>query len=170
MIDHKRLLVIADDLIGRTKAGAPNQTALRRAISTAYYALFHYLLSSAADSLVGKRNRNSSRYGLVYRAFDHGRMRQVCQSVDKPVLGDKEKLALGVVKPSQEIRNVASAFVLLQQRRHWADYSPVDKVGRSDAIDLVNQAEFAINQLDNCDKEQRSNFLVFLMTSSRDGK
>lgn len=97
-------------------------------------------------------------------------MRQVCQSVDKPVLGDKEKLALGVAKPSQEIRDVASTFVFLQQRRHWADYSPIDKVGRSDAIDLVNQAEFAVTQLANCDKEQRNNFLVFLMTSSRDAR
>lgn len=167
MIDPIRLLVIADDLAGRTKVGAPNQTSLRRAVSTAYYALFHHLLRSGADALVGKKNRKAARYALVYRSFEHGRMKQICQAVDRPALAEREKIALGVPSICQELRDVANVFVQLQQQRHWADYSPAGKISRSDALDLVNQAEFAMKQLDTCPAEQRKDFLALLMTSSR---
>ncbi|MET3666974.1 hypothetical protein [Caulobacter sp. 1776] len=167
MIDPLRLLVIADDLAGRTKKGAPNQTLLRRSVSTAYYALFHHLLQAGTDALVGKRSRKSARYALIYRSFEHARMKQICQAVDKPVLADKEKIALGVAALRQELRDVANIFVQLQQQRHWADYSPHGKITRSDALDLVNQAELAIRQLDACPIEERRNFLALVMTSSR---
>ncbi|HWU14788.1 MAG TPA: hypothetical protein VN157_12345 [Caulobacter sp.] len=167
MIDPLRLLVIADDLAGRTKIGAPNQTSLRRAVSTAYYALFHHLLQSGADALVGKRSRKTARYALIYRSFDHGRMKQICQAVDRPMLAEREKIALGSPSIRQELRDVAGIFVQLQQQRHWADYSPTGKISRSDAIDLVNQAEFAAKQLNACPTEQRKDFLTLLMTSSR---
>ena len=36
------------------KPGRPRNTDLRRAVSTAYYALFHCLARSCADTLIGK--------------------------------------------------------------------------------------------------------------------
>ena len=48
-------------------------------------------------------------------------MKEGCASVDKPTLGAKANKAMGAATVSQPIRNVASAFVTLQERRHWAD-------------------------------------------------
>lgn len=167
MIESQRLLVIADELVGRTRRGPPPQTLLRRAISTAYYALFHHIVAAAADALVGRRYRRSPRYVLVYRAFEHSKMRQVAELLDRQQLGDKARAALGMAMPTQEIRDIATAFSNLQKQRHWADYDPSGKISTSDARDLIEQAEIAIESLNRMPVDDRKNLLVFMMTSAR---
>jgi len=167
MIESKRLLVIADDLVGRTRKGPPPQTFLRRAISTAYYALFHHIVTAAADALVGRKHRRTPRYALIYRAFEHAKMRQVLELLDRPQLGDKARAALDMPAPSQDIRDVATAFSNLQKQRHWADYDPLGKVSASDARDLIEQAGLAMEALDRIPIEPRKNLLVFMMTNAR---
>jgi hypothetical protein len=68
----------ADALAG--KPGA-TQADLRRAISTAYYAVFHFCLTAAADMIVGASARSSARYSLVYRSVDHARLRGICEQL-----------------------------------------------------------------------------------------
>ena len=58
----------ADELATPPATGAPRQSSLRRAISTAYYALFHAILTDVADQLVGKGQRDTPQYSLVYRS------------------------------------------------------------------------------------------------------
>ena len=77
--DH--LLEQADGLIVPPGGGAPRQADLRRAISNAYYAVFHAVVTQAADELVGKTNRTTPRYALVYRSIDHSSLRKVCENV-----------------------------------------------------------------------------------------
>jgi uncharacterized protein (UPF0332 family) len=168
MVEARKLLTVAKLLVGTNRKGAPSQASLRRAVSTAYYALFHALVGAAADLFVGRTKRSTPRYTTVYRAFDHRRMREGSEAIDKPVLAAKAKNALGVAAAQQELRDVASAFVTLQQRRHWADYAPTGSISRSDAQDLVGQAELAIAQLKAADADQRANWLAFLLTSTRE--
>lgn len=168
MIEARKLLTIAKLLVGERRKGAPNQASLRRAVSTAYYALFHALVGMATDQLVGPSKRNTPRYTTVYRAFQHRVMREGCEAIDRPTLGAKASRALGVNVVQPDLRQVASAFVTLQQRRHWADYAPTGTLSRSDALDLVGQAELAIDQLKSAEAEQRANWLAFLLTSTRE--
>jgi uncharacterized protein (UPF0332 family) len=154
-------------LLGENNRGAPNQTRLRRAVSTAYYALFHSIARTAADAFVGTKYRQSPRYETIYRSFEHRRMNRSCEDVDKLTLGTSARKALGVVVVSQEIRDVANAFVKLQERRHWADYSPTGKISRAEARDLVDLADSVIAQLAIADAEERRNFLAYLMLAVR---
>lgn len=167
MIESKRLLVIADDLVSRSGRGPPPQTFLRRSVSTAYYALFHHIIAAAADALVGRKHRRTPRYALIYRAFEHSRMRQVSEMLDVQQFGEKARGALQMVRPSQDIRRVATAFVTLQKQRHWADYDPQGNITASDTRDLIEQAELAIEALDRIPIDERRNLLVFMMTSAR---
>ena len=48
----------------------PTQANLRRAVSTAYYAVFHLLARTAADLLIGRTH--NSAWHLAYRALEHG--------------------------------------------------------------------------------------------------
>lgn len=89
-------------------------------------------------------------------------------SVDKPTLGNKASKALGVTTASQPVRDVAAAFVNLQERRHWADYSPSGKITRSEARDLVDLAALAIDQMAAAPAEERRNFLAYLMLAVRE--
>jgi hypothetical protein len=168
MVDPHGLIAAARLLLGETNTGAPNQTRLRRAVSTAYYALFHSVARAASDAFVGAGHRQSPRYEMVYRGFEHRRMKDGCAAVDKPLLGAKASKALGVTRASQGIRDVANAFVTLQERRHWADYSPTGKITRAEARDLVDLADSAVGQLSVTDSEERRNFLAYLMLSVRE--
>jgi hypothetical protein len=129
--------------------------------------VFHAIVRTAADAFVGAKHRKSPRYETVYRGFEHGRMKEGCASVDKPTLSAKATKALGATVASQEIRDIANAFVTLQERRHWADYSAVGKITRSEARDLVDLADFAITQMRAANADDRRNFLAYLMLSTR---
>src|SRR5580704_10130436 len=70
-----------DDLLQYAKQMAeqyPNeahQPSLRRALSSAYYALFHLLICDAVANCTDPRFR-----AVLARMFDHGRMKNVCEN------------------------------------------------------------------------------------------
>ena len=55
----------------------PRQASLRRALSTAYYALFHFLIAEAVRQI--GPNLSEDNYNRVYRWFDHGAMQRVAR-------------------------------------------------------------------------------------------
>ncbi len=76
------LLATADDLIvGRGRNRKPRQANLRRAVSTAYYAMFHCLAQCCADTLVGSAGSNRSKHAWrqVYRAVEHKGTSKKCK-------------------------------------------------------------------------------------------
>jgi len=113
------LLAVAQDLAA-LDALNPREATRRRSISTAYYALFHLLISEA----VANWQRADQRYILV-RLFDHGPMNTAALSKiselnayfnGDPPSGPRRMLA-------ENLHNVASAFVAAQQARFDADYN-----------------------------------------------
>ena len=63
-------------------SGVPSRpTDLRRAISNAYYGLFHFAITAAADMVLGAANQATARYALVYRSVDHAHLRNLCDQV-----------------------------------------------------------------------------------------
>jgi hypothetical protein len=51
----------------------PKQASLRRAVSTAYYALFHLLIEEAVGNWGVARQRS-----ILARTFEHGKMKSIC--------------------------------------------------------------------------------------------
>ena len=133
----------------------PRQADLRRAISTAYYALFHAMAKDAADMLVGVGpNRPDKAWAHTYRALQHGDAKTACQAVRN-------------LNFPNTIRSCADAFVALQQRRHDADYDPDYRVLRADALDAIQQAEDAIRDLKASPKRDRRAFAVQILMKKR---
>lgn len=98
----ENLLATADLL-----ASAPpplGSAALRRSVSTAYYALFSRLAALCADR-ISRAPPTSDVFRSVFRAIDHGPSRTV-------LLGHPEFGA-----------PLGENFRRLQEARHWADYS-----------------------------------------------
>src|SRR5712692_6430330 len=92
-----------------------SQASLRRAVSTAYYALFHLLIEDAALLWQGSPE---ARTGLE-RGFQHGPMKKTSQQFREPGWKDWH----GNQQPvPAALRQVAKAFVDLQDQRHTADY------------------------------------------------
>jgi hypothetical protein len=155
MIDPAQLLDVAVELSAQPGRGAPRQAKLRRAISSAYYALFHHFLTEASDLLVGQVERSTERYTLVYRSFEHRRMADSCKKISSEV------------SRSAWIRNCASLFVQLQNSRHEADYDPNKRVALSEVKTAITKARTAINLLSLVADSERRFFLTALLLKSR---
>ncbi len=97
----------------------PRQASLRRAISSAYYGLFHLLIGEATRVLAPAQP--AALRIQLRRAFDHGAMKTVCRqfSARKPAASTAALLAAPI---EDELVVVARTFVVLQEERHLADY------------------------------------------------
>jgi hypothetical protein len=132
------LLEQARHLATREK-GRPKQGSLRRAVSTAYYALFHFLLEAAARHFV----TDSKLRFLVSRAFSHGDMQNAARCfASGGSLPAHIAAAFSGTVPA-ELRRIAKAFVELQQARHQGDYDRLHSFNRPDTLMFVTQAEQA---------------------------
>lgn len=137
---------LATDLLAQAKHLAtkepqrPKQASLRRALSAAYYALFHLLTSDAARSHSPRVLRSR-----VKRAFDHAAMKEVCIGI---AAGSPSGKLAGLFAPpiSQDLRDVARAFVELQQLRHQADYDLDYVPNRADVLQKVLLTEQAFTK------------------------
>jgi hypothetical protein len=98
----------------------PRQASLRRAVSTAYYALFHLMVRDASKAL----SMDPLIRPVLHRAFGHEEMKKACATFASG--GDLPRL-LQDIYPSlsvpRKIADVARAFIDLQKARHDADYA-----------------------------------------------
>ena len=163
--DH--LLDQADRLIAPPAMGAPRQADLRRAISSAYYAIFHAILTEAADDLIGRTKRDTELYSLVYRSINHNSLRRLCEDVVKPKLPDKYSPYEPKGGFGPDIIALAAAMVDLQEKRHRADYDPLFRVQGSDATLATATGRTALVHFRRTTRTQRKAFLSLLVFSPR---
>ena len=143
VINPDHLLDQARNLLQVPAAGAPRQADLRRAISTAYYAVFHLTVTAVADALIGNTKRSTPEYGLAYRAVDHRSLKALCEDLQKSSLPPR----IAGVAPATGFGgdfSVYAAVVDLQEKRHTADYDPLAKFALVDAKLAVLTAEAAV--------------------------
>jgi hypothetical protein len=163
--DH--LLQQADRLIAPVGGGAPRQADLRRAISAAYYSIFHAVATDAADSFAGKTQRQSPRYALVYRSIEHRSLRGICEDVIKPTPPVRYLRYLPAGGFGPDIEALATAVVDLQEKRHAADYDPLFRASTAEAIVAVQTGRNALSRLRNANPTRRKAFLSLVVFSPR---
>lgn len=159
------LLGLAKQLasIGRTR---PKQAALRRAISTAYYAVFHFLIEQTTKHLVGVQASEASLRAFLARGISRGGMKNVCKSIgnDKwPSVVEKRIGRGALLPPPQALKDVAAAFVNLQELRHSADYDPLRRFSRADAIIEVGRAEALMRDWESVANGSERTFFLYLL-------
>jgi hypothetical protein len=135
---------LADDLLEQARhlanreRGRPRQASLRRAVSAAYYALFHLLTEEGAKLVTDPGLR-----ALVRRAFSHSEMKRAARSLSSGGPLPAHVVAVQPAAIPAPLRDVARAFVDLQERRHAADDDPNERLTRTGTNDLVRVAENA---------------------------
>jgi uncharacterized protein (UPF0332 family) len=149
------------------QAGRPRQVDVRRAISAAYYAIFHAILTAATDQFIGVANRDESRYGLVYRSVDHGWLRKLCEEVQKPTPSSRFRRYVPAAGFGANIVAFAAAAEDLQEKRHSADYDVMTRMNRSDASLAISTARAALGRLNNASQPERLAFLSLLLFPPR---
>ena len=144
--------------------GAARETDLRRAISNAYYALFHFVLTAAADMVVGADQRATARYSFVYRSVEHSQLRAVCSQVRATA---PQNVALCPTGGFGGIADFARITLNLQELRNQADYDPSKEFSSSDAEIEVSNARQAIKWFQEGSLEQQQAFLTMVLFKSR---
>lgn len=150
-------------LLATKDRARPNQASLRRAVSTAYYALFHLLVREATQRLLRGSALDRFRPGLA-RSFHHRAMR----SASNAIVSGGTLRGFGKIVVPPDLLAVAEAFVALQEERHRADYDLTSPFTRTEAFTLVEQAEYAFKCWRTVRKQTSADiYLAALLTYGR---
>lgn len=128
--------------------GQPRNADLRRAVSAAYYALFHHIALEMCRQILP--NGTERDHLAMTRRVQHAAVKQVCNWVgggSKP----PEPLADSVdaVKAVSALVDVAVTFPALIEARERADYDHLARLTKVDTLSNVQLAEESIKKLDS---------------------
>ncbi len=148
----ERLLALAEEL---AKTAGNSLTLKRRAVSTAYYAVFHALAKLCADELLGDRSdTRTEEYVRIYRSLEHGTL--------------KTAFKASPVKRVVALQKIGNRVVLLQSERIRSDYLPSQALYTSDqCLDLVNSAKSAVRSIAGLSRSDRRSLAVYLLFKNR---
>ena len=157
MVSSNELIATARELAGVMGEPPPRQANLRRAVSTAYYALFHCLAQNCADMLVGPSgtDRRESSWQQAYRALQHGTLRARCDNT-----------RMMQTFPT-EIQRLGEQVLYLQPRRERADYDPSETLEQSVVILDIEKTEQRILELPQAPERDRRAFAVYVLLNLR---
>jgi hypothetical protein len=148
----ERLLALAEELAEKS---GKSLTLRRRAVSTAYYAVFHALAKLCADELLGARfDMRSEEYIRVYRSLEHGALKTAFKAPP-----------LNRVAALQKIGN---RVVELQSERIRSDYLPPQSLYTlGKCRDLVESAKSAAGAIAALSQSDRRSLAVHLLFKNR---
>lgn len=168
-ISSSRLLAQADRLAsGDGGRGQPRNADLRRAVSAAYYALFHRVTIYTAERLVPDAPREHQL--RLVRSLDHGAVAQICRLVVGrqgapgtshygPVVDD--------LRSETRLAAMCTTFLEAQQRRHQADYDHLADFSRPGTVTFLTTTRQAVVDLGHVSRTThgRMFFLLIAMQS-----
>ena len=139
--------------LAEANTGRPRRADLCRAVSTAYYAMFHCLAHTCADSLAGRSRSvgNRQMWRRVYRALEHRQAKTRCENMPS-------SFPAGV-------REFGQAFSVLQSRRHFSDYDPDYLVRKSNVV--AADARTAIDRFLETPVSARGDFALHVLMKVR---
>lgn len=154
--------------LAKLDARRPRQANLRRAVSSAYYAVFHYLVHESCCTFFGSQSSDAAYRHVLGRAFQHAVMKAACVSFGGGTLKDAVIKGLprdadGRYEVHVAIRRVATLFVELQEKRQLADYDRSERFERSDVLTLITEAKQKVAQFSELQfSNERTFFLACL--------
>ena len=162
-------MALPDDLLTQARhlvsldRRRPKQANLRRAVSAAYYALFHLLASESARRI--SPVVPASLVLHLRRAFDHATMRHVCSAM----LDSRSRLrSVFALTPSVDLILVADSFHRLQDARHEADYDVSTALDRGEATLSVQSAEGAFAAWKRVRNTDEANIFLLALLMKKD--
>ena len=138
--------------------GRPLQEELKRAVSTAYYALFLHLCETTANLMIGTLRPDQARraaWQRMYRVLQHGSTRNKCENHRE------------LRQFPASIQDFANRLAIVQDARHNADYDPFSKYTRQEVLDIITDAYRVISVFDSTARQEQLHFIAYLLASDR---
>ena len=138
----------------------PKQANLRRAISGAYYALFHLLCDEASRVLVRGIRDSDDLQARTARTLDHGTMARASRAFASSAL----PASLRFLQPlDADLRLVAETFNQMQEERHRADYNTQAQFSRTDTLAFLQQTEDAFDAYNRVQNSEAATYFLFAL-------
>jgi hypothetical protein len=137
----------------------PKQPSLRRAISAAYYSVFHLLIDEAARRI----SANAALQSYIARSFEHKSVKEAANKIIPQTSSQPPwpgQLLSTPVEP--ELVRVCNPFVDLQSLRHQADHNTAIEFKRSDVVIEVSRAKAAHQDWAQTRGSDNANVLLLL--------
>ena len=156
-MNPRHWLEAAEQLVHERRRGAPRQVNLRCAVSMTYYALFHWLASSAADGFAGAARQGDWSWTRAYRGIDHRQVREQCRRGRVPR------------SLSRTMRRFATELAAMQAWRHQADYDPDVRFSKADAIKHIATASDILTAVEAENPAEKRAFAIHVLFKERPG-
>lgn len=137
-----------------------DEASQRRAISTAYYAVFHKLAETITSAILGYDQPDigasiAREWVRVYRSIDHKSLRDALRQFAITEQHAQSPKELTVFE------GIASSFSKLQDNRNSADYDPHFEVSTADISQTaLDDAVYIMQSVDDHFNKQRSRELA----------
>jgi hypothetical protein len=162
-IDPDGLILAARTLAGHNPTGRPRNALLRRAVSSAYYALFHEILRQTVDHLLPGAPVQA-RHALT-RSFTHAQLETACGWIAQRDSREPPKKVRPLVDAlrTSSLVVVADVFCDLQSARNAADYNHLhDQIAKVTVDTSIAEAESAIQSLRASPNGERNTLAALL--------
>ena len=136
--------------------GRPLQEELKRAVSSAYYALFLRLCEETANLTVGTLQSDHGQrtaWQRMYRVLQHGPTRNKCQNHNE------------IRHFPSGIQEFADRLVIAQDLRNDADYDPFSRYSRQQVISIIAESRAVLEAFDSTPRQERLHFIAYLLSS-----
>ena len=153
-LDPTALIDSADHAVNNAPPIGPSREAIHRAISTAYYAVFHAISAVNADARHGvPTNRTTAQaWTHTYRQMRHG--------------SATKRLSQYLFSLTQDARLLANGFINLKTARETADYDPNRVMTVGDANFWIGQARAALIAMQAMTAADRQTFSNITLTGN----
>lgn len=157
------LLRHAEQLVERVgETNTPRTAHPRRAVSAAYYALFHYFCMQSAFTAV------PTGWEPLCRGFQHAGVSKIAGWLRGDTCPTSVHTTVEIARRSQELRTFGRLFAILLDERELADYSHEVVVDRRTAETMVDHARSAVDSLETLsfDDESWRAFVALMLMKS----
>jgi hypothetical protein len=161
------------EILATIDPGKPKQVNLRRALSSAYYAVFHFLIEDVCRVQFGAAHSQQAYRAVLGRAFSHNVMNAACVSfaggtLKNAVIKGLPRNAVGNYGIQPTIMDIASIFTEMQDKRNLADYDRSERFKRSDVLLLIDSAKKAVAKFDALPMSDDKRFFLACLWAWKD--
>ena len=148
------LIDSAHHAVSNAPPGGPSRETIHRAISTAYYAVFHAICASNATVQHGNPTNaaTAQNWTDTYREMRHGFA--------------PSNLSQHLFSLTQDARIMANSFIDLKNARETADYDPNRLFTTGEANFWIDEASYALSALQAMTPADRQTFRNITLTGN----
>jgi uncharacterized protein (UPF0332 family) len=143
----------------------PRIVSLRRAVSTAYYALFHLVIDEGCRLIFKQDVQQNLIFYKATRAIRHDRLKLVSLALLKSPLSAELQTYFGASPISQDLKTLCQQIANLQDARHEADYDLLyrpEKLRVSKLFDDLEKAFQSFEMLFDSPNNELNLFMILI--------